>query len=237
MAVAAEALEQSMLESKDKDQLLAIAQALGIKTTARAAKATLIDKILETTGAGLARRRRTAVDATARATKARERRRRRRRSTADADSGRRRPPTNRRPAARQPTPAVDSRVILGADGEPLADWEIELIKLGRDAGELAASPASPRLARGRHVAIGDDGAATTTTDDDGQAARAGRREPQQPPPAPPAQQERPRRRAAGRATASTVHAIVRTSAGPIAAARRSAPSASASRPSRSTRSR
>jgi transcription termination factor Rho len=50
--VAAEALEQSMLESKDKDQLLAIAQALGIKTTARAAKATLIAKILETTGVG-----------------------------------------------------------------------------------------------------------------------------------------------------------------------------------------
>ena len=48
--MAAEALEQSMLESKDKDQLLAIAQALGIKTTARAAKATLIGKILETTG-------------------------------------------------------------------------------------------------------------------------------------------------------------------------------------------
>jgi len=50
--VAAEALEQSMLESKDKDQLLAIAQALGIKTNARAAKATLISKILETTGVG-----------------------------------------------------------------------------------------------------------------------------------------------------------------------------------------
>src|SRR4051812_9865963 len=47
--VAAEALEQSMLESKDKEQLVAIAQALGIKTNARAAKATLIDKILETT--------------------------------------------------------------------------------------------------------------------------------------------------------------------------------------------
>jgi hypothetical protein len=50
--VAAEALEQSMLESKDKEQLLAIAQALGIKTTSRAAKATLIDKILETTSGG-----------------------------------------------------------------------------------------------------------------------------------------------------------------------------------------
>ena len=50
--MAAEALEKSMLESKDKDQLLAIAQALGIKTNARAAKATLITKILETTGVG-----------------------------------------------------------------------------------------------------------------------------------------------------------------------------------------
>ena len=48
--VAAEALEQSVLDSKDKDQLLAIAQALGIKTNARASKATLIDKILETAG-------------------------------------------------------------------------------------------------------------------------------------------------------------------------------------------
>ena len=50
--MAAEALEQAMLEGKDKDQLLAIAQALGIKTNARVAKATLIAKILETTGAG-----------------------------------------------------------------------------------------------------------------------------------------------------------------------------------------
>ena len=48
--MAAEALEQSVLDAKDKDQLLAIAQALGIKVTARASKATLIDKILETTG-------------------------------------------------------------------------------------------------------------------------------------------------------------------------------------------
>ena len=44
--MAAEALEQSVLDSKDKDQLLAIAQALGVKTTARASKATLIEKIL-----------------------------------------------------------------------------------------------------------------------------------------------------------------------------------------------
>jgi hypothetical protein len=50
--VAAQALEQSVLESKDKDQLLAIAKALGVKATARSKKADIIDQILETTGAG-----------------------------------------------------------------------------------------------------------------------------------------------------------------------------------------
>jgi transcription termination factor Rho len=48
--VAAEALEQSMLESKDKDQLIAIAQALGVKVSARSKKADIITQILETTG-------------------------------------------------------------------------------------------------------------------------------------------------------------------------------------------
>ena len=49
--MAAEALEKSALESKDKDQLMAIADALGVKTTARASKTTLVEKILEKTGA------------------------------------------------------------------------------------------------------------------------------------------------------------------------------------------
>jgi transcription termination factor Rho len=48
--VAAEALEQSVLESKDKDQLLAIAKALGLKASARTKKSDIIDQILETTG-------------------------------------------------------------------------------------------------------------------------------------------------------------------------------------------
>ena len=69
--MAAEALEQSMLESKDKEQLLAIAQALGIKTTSRAAKATLIDKILETTGGGAPASQPTASATNGRAPKAR----------------------------------------------------------------------------------------------------------------------------------------------------------------------
>ena len=48
--VAAEALEQSVLENKDKDQLLAIAKALGLKATSRTKKSDIIDSILETTG-------------------------------------------------------------------------------------------------------------------------------------------------------------------------------------------
>ena len=48
--MAAEALEKSALESKDKDQLMAIAGALGVKAGARDSKATLVDKILEKTG-------------------------------------------------------------------------------------------------------------------------------------------------------------------------------------------
>jgi len=43
-------LERSVLENKDREQLVAIAQALGVKSTSRAKKADLIVKILESTG-------------------------------------------------------------------------------------------------------------------------------------------------------------------------------------------
>ena len=55
--MAAEALEQSVLEAKDKDQLLAIAKALGLKASARTKKSDIIDQILETTGSSRRRRR------------------------------------------------------------------------------------------------------------------------------------------------------------------------------------
>ena len=45
--MAAEALEKSVLEGKDREQLMAIAQALGVKSVSRAKKAELIEKILE----------------------------------------------------------------------------------------------------------------------------------------------------------------------------------------------
>ena len=48
----AQALEQSVLESKDKGQLIAIAEALGVKASARNKKAEIIDQILQKTGGG-----------------------------------------------------------------------------------------------------------------------------------------------------------------------------------------
>jgi transcription termination factor Rho len=101
--VAADALEQSVLESKDREQLMAIANALGVKSTSRAKKADLIQKILEQTGAV---------------------------SAPEAPSP--------APAAPQPAPTPGApapaspaaEIILGEDGEPLADWEVELLQQG-----------------------------------------------------------------------------------------------------------
>ena len=49
--MAAHALEKSQLETKDREQLLAIADALGVSSVSRATKSVLIDKILDKTGA------------------------------------------------------------------------------------------------------------------------------------------------------------------------------------------
>ncbi len=148
--MAAEALEQSMLESKDKEQLLAIAQALGIKTTSRAAKATLIDKILETTSS--------AVPAAAPTTSSTNGRSKTAKAAApsDAEAVETAPETAPEPgdttddavgepAVDQPAQAgsIEAEVILGPDGEPLADWEIELIKSGEvQVTELPSTPAA-----------------------------------------------------------------------------------------------
>ena len=138
--MAAEALEKSALESKDKDQLMAIADALGVKTTARASKATLVEKILEKTGAN---------DAPAPAPKGRsakaakdedveeseevvERAPRGDRGNRNRDRGDReeRAPREDKSESSEPT------VYIGADGEPLAEWEIELAQHEGRMGEL-----------------------------------------------------------------------------------------------------
>ena len=87
--VASGALEQSALESKDREQLIAIAAALGVKSASRAKKAELIDMILEQTKPEEA-------------------------------------PKVTKPAAKKAEAPKPATPVLGADGEALAEWEIEL---------------------------------------------------------------------------------------------------------------
>ena len=128
--MAADALEQSVLESKDREQLVAIASALGVKSTSRAKKADLIQRILEQTGAIGAPE--VAVDPT-------------RQSLFD-DA----PPSATATASRSgATGQPASEVVLGPDGEPLADWEIELLAQGISTDTApAAAPASQRGSAG-----------------------------------------------------------------------------------------
>jgi transcription termination factor Rho len=106
--VANGALEQSALEAKDREQLVAIAAALGVKSASRAKKAELIDMILEQT--------KPAAPVAAKASS---------KSVA---------------APKEDAPAAEKGPMLGADGEPLADWEIEL-------AEHEGTPVAPEARR------------------------------------------------------------------------------------------
>jgi transcription termination factor Rho len=167
--VAAEALEQSVLESKDREQLVAILNALGGKVTARAKKSDVIQKILEQTGmfpapttppmpapapvveaavVTAAVVTPATVDAPAAATEttpAPKPRGRAPKSVAAPDST----------AASAPAATVAPEVLFGPDGEPLADWEIELIKQGvsTDTVAVADGEAAPTSSNGGE---GDD---------------------------------------------------------------------------------
>ena len=134
--MAAAALEQSMLESKDKDTLLEMAKALGVKVTARQKKSDIIDKILETTGPSSSStpaaespsgNGQSAPASPVDATPARD----------DAATSDRAPAAS--PASSAPSPDA-AEVVLGPDGEPLADWEIELARSG-ESTEAADSSA------------------------------------------------------------------------------------------------
>ena len=143
--MAAAALEKSALESKDKEQLTAIAEALGVKAPARATKAILVEKILEKTGASAAPAKKAAkADKPAKNEAPEE-------SSEDADErpargergGRNNRNNDRGDRAergeREEKPAKESSepvVYVGADGEPLAEWEIELAQHEGRMGEL-----------------------------------------------------------------------------------------------------
>ena len=107
----AEALEKSILEAKDRDQLVAIATALGMKSLSRAKKADLIAKILEQTGS-------TPAPAPTPA-------------AAPAAAPAPAPAAAPAPAPKpRPTPVEVDVPLVGPDGEPLAEWEIELARQG-----------------------------------------------------------------------------------------------------------
>ena len=104
--MASGALEQSALEAKDREQLVAIAGALGVKSASRAKKAELIEMILEQT-----------------------------KPTEVAPK-----PAKKVEAPKAERPAAPAGPALGADGEPLADWEIEL-------AEHEGTPVAPEARR------------------------------------------------------------------------------------------
>jgi transcription termination factor Rho len=173
--VAAEALEQSVLESKDKDQLLAIAKALGVKASARTKKSDIIGQILETTG-GVAR----TADAPAATNGAVAHG-----NATNGDEGTNgvavievadvelpldvvvEPPAETAAVTDDAAAATDdgddAAVVLGEDGEPLAEWELAL----RESGDAAAEPASDDDAS----VAADDGVVSTPTTTEQQLRR------------------------------------------------------------------
>ena len=172
--MAADALEQSVLEAKDREQLVAIAAALGVKSTSRAKKADLIQKILEQTGAipvsnGAA----TATPRVADAAPPSEA------ATAEpsVDPGpTRRPSPGPRPSAPKPAPAAGPDIILGPDGEPLPDWEVELIRQGISTDTTPATGTATAGAGGGAAGESDDdGEPGDGQDGEGQGANRRRR--------------------------------------------------------------
>ena len=207
--MAAEALEQSVLESKDKDQLLAIAKALGVKASARTKKSDIIDQILESTGSAVARRANGDVAVAGAGVAA---------PTATVP----RPHWPTLTSAGRRSPSAVSADPGGAVDEPPAEWELEVGAAGDGADRTATpggdaatdvvderhrrppttglvsspgrAPRRPRRTDGRPAG---PGAAAQGGDRQGHGRvgrwRGGRREPQPAPP-PAAQGRRPRGR-------------------------------------------
>lgn len=144
--MAAEALEKSALDGKDKDQLTQIAKALGIKGISKLKKSDLVEKIIDTAGgpaqasapapapteapstngAGASGDDSSSSDGdTKRDDRTSDQRSAKRDdSKSDAQSNGSRGTDKKSDDKRGGGSAPE--VVLGDDGEPLADWEIEL---------------------------------------------------------------------------------------------------------------
>ena len=155
----AQALEQSVLESKDKDQLLAIAKALGLKASARNKKAEIIDQILTTTSsassgdaatAAVSPRSsaasRTGASATAPADETGGR------SDTSSTSNTSGPSTTSATAGSASAGALNRRAGAPTGGatyptldeDPPADWELEVGDIGDEAPAAAAPHTTTR---------------------------------------------------------------------------------------------
>ena len=136
----AQALEQSALESKDKEQLLAIAKALGLKASARLKKAEIISQILDTTASGGGSASSGSDDGARSSQSGRNGAAKSRRDTQDA------PADEAESAATPPT-------VPGA--EPAAEWELEFTSEPVDGSsdDTGATSGSDSSGDG-----GDDGA-------------------------------------------------------------------------------
>ncbi len=136
-------VEREGLEKKDKSELQAIVSALGGSAGSRARKSDLIDQILELSGATAragqaAADDETATDATDEAAPAGEAG-----ETGDADD------TGDAAPDEGPTDdGVDPDHPVGPDGEPLADWEVQIMEEGGNQGGRGSRRGNDR-ARGK----------------------------------------------------------------------------------------
>jgi len=142
--VAADALEKSVLESKDKDQLVAIATALGIKAGPRAKKEDIIVKILDTVGGPAASSSSSSSSSPAGESAGEPVKRGRGRPPKAKADGDEEDPTQSKPASTPAPRNAAPEIILGADGEPLAEWEAELVRKGESTvAELTGGDSAP----------------------------------------------------------------------------------------------
>jgi transcription termination factor Rho len=160
--VAAEALEQSVLESKDKDQLLAIAKALGLKASSRTKKSDIIDQILETTGTPTGRANGAAPGAPAPAPAA---------PALEESSG-----NGDAPAATPPAAEIVATPDTAAEAaEPPAEWELALGPPDTGDGATASGPnagATDDATAAANEGLVSRPAGSTTANDGGRSDRS-----------------------------------------------------------------
>ncbi|CAN5762635.1 hypothetical protein BH20ACT4_BH20ACT4_06480 [soil metagenome] len=165
--MAADALERSVLESKDKEQLLAIAKALGVSASSRSRKSDIIGLILDTTNPPGNTSTATGASAPSAQTAIADR-------LAEVETAR--PPTASDGSSEgngDTRGDIKSEPAAPGAGEPLAAWERDLAGEDDDAGSPAT--ASSQSGQGQSTHQGGSGAPSETTDGESRSRRRRRR--------------------------------------------------------------